>query len=232
MDKTKASIVEIEEETFTGKTLKFKTREHEWGIETVKEVAGRDSYGIKNIPFDDGDNIIVVGAHLGAFTLLLTTLGKKLNIYAYEPVLENYDLLVQNINANPSDSKIHAFQLAVGVKKLKASVSWLGYTSIVDIVTLEDIFKENNLEKCKLIKFDCEGCEYDALDATSKEVLNKIDYIVGEWHWATRWQLHDMTKGVFSDGTELLGLNPQWSENPPVGFFGFINYTELRKKWK
>ncbi|GAH89742.1 unnamed protein product, partial [marine sediment metagenome] len=59
MDETKASILEIEEETFTGKTIKFKTREHEWGIETVKDVVGKDSYRIKNIPFDDGDNIIV-----------------------------------------------------------------------------------------------------------------------------------------------------------------------------
>jgi len=226
------TIVEITEETFTGKTLKFKTREHEWGIETVKEVVCRDSYKTNNIKFNDGDNVIVVGAHLGAFTLLLTTLGKKLNIYAYEPVLENYDLLIHNINANPSDSKINAFQLAVGGKKGEVSVSWLNYTSIVDMVTLEDIFKEHNLEKCKLIKFDCEGCEYGALEATPKEVLEKIEYIVGEWHWKTRWQLHEFTKGVFSDGTKLFGLNPQWSTNPDVGFFAFINYRELRRNWK
>jgi len=226
------SIVEISEETFTGKTLKFKTREHEWGIETVKEVVCRDSYKIGNIQFNDGDNIIVVGAHLGAFTLLLTTLGKKLNIYAYEPVLENYNLLVQNIKANPSDSQIHAFRLAIGERKPKASVSWLKYTSIVDMITLEDIFTEHNLEKCKLIKFDCEGCEYNALGATPKETLDKVEYIVGEWHWRTRWELHDLTKGVFSDGTLLFKLNPQWSIKPAVGFFAFINYRELRRNWK
>lgn len=231
MDETKVSIVEIEEETFTGKRLKFKTRKHKWGIETVKDVVGHDSYGIKNIRFDDGDNIIVVGAHLGAFTLLLTTLDKKLNIYAYEPVLENYNLLVQNINANPSDSKVHVFRLAVGGKKEEVCVSWLKYTSIVDMVTLEDIFIEHDLDTCKLIKLDCEGCEYDTLNVTPNEVLDKIDYIVGEWHWGTRWQLHELTKGIFSDGTELLRLKSQWQKEPPVGMFGFINYRELRRNW-
>lgn len=194
--------------------------------ENIDNVLKEDEYGINNISFQDGDVVIVVGAHIGGFTLLLTTLGKKLEIYSYEPVAANYDILIENIKKNPSDCNIHAFDLALGDRNEHKQAEWYQYANTARFITLNDIFNDNKIGKCKLVKFDCEGCEYDALSGATKSTLRKIQYIVGEWHWASRWQLHELILPLFADRTEELGLKGCWQLKPPVGMFFFENYNK------
>jgi len=210
-------------ETFTGKMLRMAQREDE----NLDFILKEDEYGINHIPFDDGDVVIVVGAHVGGFTLLLTTLDKKLEIYSYEPVTSNYDMLIENIKKNPSDCNIHAFDLALSDRNEHKQVEWYQYANTARFITLNDIFNDNKIEKCKLVKFDCEGCEYDALGGATKSTLRKIQYIVGEWHWASRWQLHELVLPLFADRTEELGLKGCWQLKPPVGMFFFENYEKV-----
>ena len=47
---------------------------------------------------------------------------------------------------------------------------------------LSDIFKENDIDNCDLLKLDCEGAEYDILYNTPEEILNKIDQMAIEVH--------------------------------------------------
>lgn len=49
-------------------------------------------------------------------------------------------------------------------------------------VTLEGIFKSNNIEKCDLLKMDIEGCEYEVLFSTPMEIFSKIGCICMESH--------------------------------------------------
>ena len=213
-------MIEREESTFTGKTLLM--RQHE--DESLESILRHDEYGLKHISLQDGDIVIVIGAHVGEFTLLLTTLGKRLKIYSYEPVLANYELLIENIKNNPSNCEIHAFNLALGEKEKQGEVNWWYHKNIARFTTLNAVFLNNRIERCKLMKFDCEGCEYNALRAVSKETLKKIHYIVGEWHWLSRWQLHELVLPFFADRTEEVGVTPLWQKNPPVGHFFFENY--------
>jgi len=218
------SIVTREEETFTGKTLLVTRDEEEPQDFLLDSVLKHDEYGISNISFQDGDVIIVVGAHVGGFTLLLTTLEKKLEIYTYEPVTANYDILIENIKNNPSDCNIHAFNLALGDKNEHNLVEWFQYGNMARFITLNDVFNDNKIERCKLMKFDCEGCEYDVLGGTTKVTLRRIQYIVGEWHWSSKQQLYEMVSSSFADRTEELGLRAIWSHEPPVGMFFFESY--------
>jgi hypothetical protein len=47
-------------------------------------------------------------------------------------------------------------------------------------VTLDDIFAEHGLERCKLLKIDCEGSEHEILLSTG--VLPRVEHLAGEFH--------------------------------------------------
>lgn len=216
-------IKETVESTWTGKTLNFCIKEDE----DVSYLMKHDEYRFEHIPLEDGDVILDIGAHVGEVSLLLTTLGKALNIYAYEPVLEQFALMVINISNNPSPSKIHPLWLALGDREKIDKVEWGGSSNMAKHTTLDKIFEDNMIERCKLLVIDCEECEYPMLRATSKETLRKIHYIVGEWHYKSRWELHECVLPLFADRTTELGIAYQWAHNPPVGLFFFENYIKI-----
>jgi len=52
----------------------------------------------------------------------------------------------------------------------------------VSAVTIPEIFAENGLERCDLLKMDCEGAEYDIIYNCPSEVLGRIERIAMEVH--------------------------------------------------
>jgi len=51
----------------------------------------------------------------------------------------------------------------------------------VQSITLERIFKWNDIDRCALLKIDCEGAEYEILEA-GEQYLDRIDWLMGEFH--------------------------------------------------
>ena len=49
-------------------------------------------------------------------------------------------------------------------------------------MALADLFHEHAIERCDLLKIDCEGAEYDILLQSDASVLDKIRHIVLEYH--------------------------------------------------
>lgn len=188
-------------------------------FDAVQAVAVQDEYNLKAIPFENRDIVIDIGAHIGSVSLLLASLDKKLKIYAYEPLPENVDLLQKNAFMN-GFKNIFPFLLAVGGKEGKLKIYYgdestesgkrhhfIGNPQATpggefyeaDTITLEKIFLDNKIEKCKLVKLDPEGEEFNILQACPTEILKKIDYIVGEHHSIKRARVLDATKGLFED---------------------------------
>ena len=97
-------------------------------------------------------------------------------IYAYEPFRENYDLLMMNIKSNDLGAKISASRKAIDGKTCKrrlyldprsnaghSLVKESGRWNVVNCITLEELFSENQIESCDLLKLDCEGSEKDVV---------------------------------------------------------------------
>jgi FkbM family methyltransferase len=150
--------------------------------------------------FDIQNNwvIIDIGAGLGEFSI--TAAKKCLHgvVYAYEPFRESFELMQENILLN-NVMNTTAYPYAVGGNagpmhlKTASGVPVLYSTAINDNhvgrhdttvqgTTLDEIFGTFHLEKCDLIKIDCEGAEYDILFHTSAPTLQKTEIICLEYH--------------------------------------------------
>lgn len=49
-------------------------------------------------------------------------------------------------------------------------------------VTLAEIMHEERLAEIDILKLDCEGCEYSVLGTAAADVLERLRFIVGEYH--------------------------------------------------
>ena len=129
------------------------------------------SYG--HLQFEN--NIIMdVGACFGAFTYYALLKDCKF-IYSYEPVVENYELLVENtkeydniqcrnvalVKANQFENKILFYPGSGKNKGIGSFVKYRGREEIV--VNSIDFYDELNRIKPDIIKMDIEGGEYSLI---------------------------------------------------------------------
>lgn len=143
--------------------------------------------------------IIDVGANVGYFSLFMLSQNAKSKVLAFEPIPKNFELLNQYKLENPGfDFQI--FNMAVTKPSQKSitlnfdeSDDFTTSASIfnsqeqknqleVESISLENIFKDNDLDKVDLVKLDCEGSEYDILYNTSDKILEKISMFAIETH--------------------------------------------------
>ena len=131
------------------------------------------------------DAIIVdVGAYVGTFSLYAVQKYPDATIYAFEPESSNFAALVKN--ALPYKNII-PIKKAVGVQSGTATLyvrgEGYGTNSInstqgtpirVSITSLRDFFSEKKIERCDLLKLDCEGNELAILASLPKEVERAI----------------------------------------------------------
>ena len=189
-------------ETKTG--LKIKVRVRSTDLMVLTTVWVMEEYDIEDLKINENDVVIDIGAHIGLFSLLVSQFCKTGKILSFEPVRENFDLLVSNLELNKIDNVL-PFNMAVSKNsdnlnlflnedesahsifpKSSKSVFSLptGKTTAVESTTLQKIFDENKISSCKLLKLDCEGAEYEIIDSLSPEYLNRIQNIVMEYHLA------------------------------------------------
>ena len=140
--------------------------------------------------------IIDIGANVGLFTFFAYPYAKK--IYSVEPSGEHFETLITMVNFNHLE-RVVPIQSAVAIKNgkqtfyhsenttmysLKEAVNTLPKEAeIVNCVTLDRLFKDNEIEHVDLIKIDVEGSECEIFAGEGfKKVANKIDTIIGEYH--------------------------------------------------
>ena len=173
----------------------------------VKYVSDEIGYVYKfdNFSFEEGDIVIDIGANVGIVSIYLAKRFPFIKIYAFEPVKENYNNLIKNIKLNDiNEGQIIAENVAITKDgrnvMIDKPITNSGASNIYGIhdhdceynkeyninsVTLDSIFSKYNIEKCKLLKIDCEGSEYEILYNLSENNIKKCDNMIAEFHGKT-----------------------------------------------
>lgn len=170
--------------------------------DTIRAVMVYDEYLTKTFNYKDGDIFFDLGSHIGTFSVLMASLNPTFRVYSYEPIPENFEILKDNILLNNLEN-VFPFQLAISSDSdgqdpiyytrddtpFGAAHKFIGSTLpgsddifLADRISLNNVFERNNIEKCRLIKTDCEGAEVRGFSTLKREHFNKIDYVIGEFH--------------------------------------------------
>jgi FkbM family methyltransferase len=144
---------------------------------------------------ENNDVVLDIGGHIGLFALFASQFCKKGKIFCFEPIKENYNILLENIELN-TVKNIIPFNLAVynDSKRVKMYLNEddAGHSIILpssksiqtDSISLKKIFDDNKIDLCGFAKIDCEGSEYSIIDALPSEYLKRINKMAIEYHFA------------------------------------------------
>jgi len=180
------------------------------GIDTATIAVVYIKKDYKQILNINGDcNIIIdIGANIGIFSIYTVQNLKNTIIYAFEPEATNFRILTENIKINNFEEKIIPFQKAI-CKNNKDKKLYLNtspqhsilpcFNSLhkkskyisVKSTTLQQIFKDNKIQKCDLCKIDAEGAEYEILYNMPIKYLSKIKNLIIEYHNITYLESHN-----------------------------------------
>ena len=97
-------------ETKTG--LNIKIRVNSTDLMALTHVWMIQEYSNSEFDIHDNDIVIDVGAHIGLFALYVSQFCKNGKILCYEPIKENYDMLISNLKLN-NKKNVFAFNKAV-----------------------------------------------------------------------------------------------------------------------
>jgi FkbM family methyltransferase len=173
-----------------------------WEIRTVQsdlnvfsELVVYQAYSQHGFALGPKDTIVDVGAHVGIFTALAARAAPKGRVFAFEPMADNYALLVRNVERNHLGN-VQLFNTALtnstGKKTLYLSESTVHHTLHKGLLgtkpvsitasTLGELFRTAKLQRIDLLKLDCEGSEYEILYGCKPAMLKRIKRIVMECH--------------------------------------------------
>jgi FkbM family methyltransferase len=80
--------------------------------------------------------------------------------------------------------------LAVDDARVVGTADCAGYaklSQVVTAVTLDEIVAQQELAEIDILKLDCEGCEHFVLGTASRRLMQRIRFIVGEYHGIARF---------------------------------------------
>ncbi|MEM8642492.1 MAG: FkbM family methyltransferase [Cyanobacteria bacterium P01_G01_bin.54] len=133
-----------------------------------------------------------VGANHGQSAIRFANAFKSAQIFSFEPVSSNFQILSSKCASNP---KIELIKKGIGKETGRFTIGLAdcpGQHSLllsdlsnrretIDVITIDDVIREYKLEKIDLLKIDVEGLEMEVLEgAESTLENNKIRFIYAE----------------------------------------------------
>lgn len=192
---------------------------------------------MKKIGSPDNHTIFDVGANVGEYSKILRAHFPAAQIYAFEPHPKTF----LKLSENAKSIDVHAVHTGLGGKKsiLKlydyagnegsthASLDEKVFSDMyqkeyesfdVNINTVDDFCKENNIEKIYFLKIDVEGLEFQVLQGAQKMLNEKrIQYIQFEFNSNNAYSKTNMNDFIqYLKGYNLYRLLPD----------GWINISE------
>ena len=167
-------------------------REHTWDHAIWNSVTSGNEY-----LFADDDprcpwvgDVIDVGGHIGAFSYLAAHKLRARKIVVVEPDPENFATLSHNLADLIASGRVVALHAGLGPEnsrlglraKPTENTGGLAYTptetGTIPTVTLAHLL--TLVSGPVLLKLDCEGCEYEALESCAD--ISPITSVIGEFH--------------------------------------------------
>lgn len=156
----------------------------------------RDCYHLTQIAFVAGDIVVDVGAHIGLLSIYLAKRNPSITIFAFEPFPPNFDYCQRNIALNQI-ANVHLSDIAItsdgrdltfavdptnsgSATAVSRRLRSNGAVDSIRSTTLDEAFNFHQIERCKLLKIDCEGLEYEILYHT--RILDRVEHLSGEFH--------------------------------------------------
>ncbi|MBU2529219.1 FkbM family methyltransferase [bacterium] len=149
--------------------------------------------GDKNLRFDYDLNtnsiIFDVGGYVGDFTAGIFC-KYNCNVYVFEPINEYYKTIVSRF-ANNKKVKVINSGLAGERRQQKMSVDKFSSsefknaknTEKVNMISIADFIRKNNIGKIELLKVNIEGGEYELLESLLNEgLISSVKYIQVQYH--------------------------------------------------
>lgn len=117
-----------------------------------------------------------IGAHVGMYSMLLSSLCPRKQIYAFEADMDTFHKLQHNLDHN--NISIASFCTAVGDKTAKniEETLWIAgtrpgkTTALYDFITVDDFVKTKKLSRVDFIKVDVDGWDYEVLLGAKKTI--------------------------------------------------------------
>ena len=175
-----------------GISLQFIDLENSVTVPCVFEELGQNIYGLEDVVLTKDDVVIDIGANVGMFSIYVK---KKFNceVISFEPIPINFEHFKQNIILN--GLKLEDFSLhnsAVSSKDEDFLILGVPYGNTGGSSILHknlplsfscptETIDKYITDKCKYLKIDCEGGEYDIIPSIL-EKLNAFEYIGIEYH--------------------------------------------------
>ncbi len=197
------------------------------------ETVIRRDYLQDGVELQPGQTVIDIGANIGGFTLVAAqVVGDSGRVIAVEPERQTFERLERNIAHNGFE-QVAALKLAVGGapgeavlytfdNPLMSSIVRDDHDAVppegaqvIEVVTLGQLLDGQGVERCDLLKMDCEGAEYDIVDALDAETAGRIGRIVMETHPV--------------EGRTVDGLTKQLEA---LGFAVSIGHAHLLSAWR
>ena len=174
-----------------GQTFEVRTFLELWSLkETLLDL----SYEKFGFALPESGVVVDVGAAIGEFTVLAAS-RTECTVVAIEPNPFSQRVLERNLEANGcGDVRIFAVALAkedgVALMDLGSDPGTTGIQSgdgpstlsEVKTTTLSSILDGLGVDRCALLKVDCEGGEYEIFGAMDAATFARIDQIVMEYH--------------------------------------------------
>jgi len=155
--------------------------------------------GFDELKFDkDEPTIIDIGGNVGFFSLFMFSKFSNAKIYTFEPMpfnfgqlnsyneeFSNYDWTVENKAVAKDDSGTTLYAATLDDFATMSTIrADFGRTKTINVetISLDQIVTKYEMAEIDLLKFDCEGSEYNIMYNASEESLGKIKTMTIETH--------------------------------------------------